>query len=85
MLSLYLVAFDGFNYLCSFISVVEAIYILFLNICCSSKDPSIPLNYTVHLLNHGDRRKASGYLTQFEALVESLRASGREVDQEVSA
>ncbi|KAK3748672.1 hypothetical protein RRG08_000904 [Elysia crispata] len=48
-----------------------------------SKDPSIPLNYTVHLLNHGDRRKASGYLTQFEALVESLRASGREVDQEL--
>ncbi|RUS77345.1 hypothetical protein EGW08_014899, partial [Elysia chlorotica] len=48
-----------------------------------SKDPSILLNYAVHLLNCGDRRKASGYLKQFESLVENLRTSGREVDQEL--
>ncbi|GFS06590.1 Bardet-Biedl syndrome 4 protein-like [Elysia marginata] len=47
------------------------------------QDPSILLNYTVHLLNHDDRRKASGYMAQFEGLVASLKASGREVDQEL--
>ncbi|GFO42972.1 Bardet-Biedl syndrome 4 protein-like, partial [Plakobranchus ocellatus] len=48
-----------------------------------SKDPSIQLNYAVHLLNNGDRRKASSYLTQFETQVASLKGAGREIDQEL--
>lgn len=47
------------------------------------KDPAILLNYTVFLLNNGDRRKASHFLSQFESVAAFYKNSGREMDQEL--
>ncbi|XP_071092197.1 BBSome complex member BBS4-like isoform X1 [Haliotis cracherodii] len=47
-----------------------------------SKDPSIPLNYAVFLLNTGDRRSAQKNLSQFEQRVKNYK-SGVPIDQEL--
>ncbi|CAL1533275.1 unnamed protein product, partial [Lymnaea stagnalis] len=47
------------------------------------KDPAILLNYTVFLLNNGDRRKASHSLSQFESMAAFYKNSGKEMDQEL--
>ena len=51
---------------------------------CSSKDPSIPLNYALFLYNSGDRRLASKQFSQFEQRVKMAKQGQQSMDQEVS-